>query len=336
MTIGNWTPDSGVFVIAEIGGNHGGRFDDALAMIGAAARTGVDAVKFQRYDAARLVQKDVPTMAHVQGVHRTQRERMASLEFTDAQWAALAAAAAGEGVLFLASAFDEASLDAIAPLVPAFKIASGDLTHHPLVAHAALKGKPVILSTGMADDDEIAASASLVPQERLLLMHCVSRYPTPPEEANLGAIPRLASRFGVPVGYSDHTIGSTACLAAVALGAVAIEKHFTLDKSQPIGDHKLSAEPDEMADMVARIREISRMTRPPAAARTAAELQMRSPMRRGLYASRDLPAGHVVAPGDVIALRPERGLRPERLGALVGRTLTRHVAAETPFDESDL
>ena len=330
MQIGSWTPGSGVLVIAEIGGNHNGSFELAETLVREAARTGADVVKFQRYNADRLVHKDVPTMAHVQGIHKTQRERMLSLQFSDAQWQQLAALATGLGMTFMSSAFDEASADALAPLVPAFKIASGDLTHLPLIQHVAAKGKPVIVSTGMADEAEIAAAAGAVPAGQLVLLYCVSRYPTPAGELDLVTIPWLAERFGVPVGYSDHTLGITACVAAVSLGAQVIEKHFTLDRTQPIGDHKLSSEPAEMTELVTRVREAWQMRGSVRRAPRDAEQGMRRPMRRGLHARRRLAAGAVLAAGDLIALRPEQGLSPAALDSLIGRRLTRDLDEEAP------
>lgn len=318
----------GVFVIAEIGSNHNGDYALAETLVREAAATGVDAVKFQRYNAERLVHKDIPTMAHVRGIHRTQRERMLSLQFNAEQWRALAALAAAHGVAFMASAFDEASADALDPLVRVFKIASGDLTHLPLIAHVAAKGKPLILSTGMASEDEIAAAAAVVPEGRLTLLYCVSRYPTPAAELDLQTIPWLAGRFGVPVGYSDHTLGITAAVAAVALGAVVVEKHFTIDKSQPIGDHKLSAEPAEMRQLVEAVREARAMRGEPRRQPREAEVAMRRPMRRSLHARVAIAAGTRIGPEHVAVLRPEQGLPPSEWPRVLGRVARRDIAEE--------
>jgi sialic acid synthase SpsE len=326
-------PTDGVCVIAEIGSNHNGDFALACELLRRAAAAGADVVKFQRYDAALLVHKDVPTMAHVSGIHKTQRERMHSLQFNEAQWRQLAGMASELGVGFMASGFDETSIDALDAFVPAFKIASGDLTHLPLIRHAAAKGKPVVISTGMATEDEIAAVVSCVPAERLVLMYCVSRYPTPPDELDLLTIPWMKDRFQVAIGYSDHTVGTTAAVAAVALGAVLVEKHFTLDKTQPVGDHKLSAEPDEFMHLVTGVGEAVRMRGRIRKSPRPAELTMRRPMRRGLYARKDLPAGAILTADDVIALRPEAGLPPGRLTDLIGRRLVRDVAADSVLSE---
>lgn len=336
MRIGSWTPGAGVFVIAEIGGNHNGSFEAAETLVREAARTGVDAVKFQRYNASQLIRGDVPTMAHVRGVHKTQRERMQSLQFDDAQWTRLAALSAELRIVFLSSAFDEASADALDPLVPAFKIASGDLTHLPLIRHVAAKGKPVLISTGMAAEEEIAAAAAVVPRDRLLLLYCVSRYPTPIDELDLSTIPWLSERFGVPVGYSDHAVGIAASVAAAALGAEVIERHFTLDKSQPLGDHKLSSDPQEMVELVARVREARAMRGTVRREPRESEKQMRRPMRRGVHVRRALAAGSVLTPADLIVLRPEEGVRPAAIDSVIGCRLSCDIAEEAPLSHDML
>lgn len=323
-------------VIAEIGSNHNGDFPTARRLVTEAAGAGADAVKFQVYRGERLVSADVPAMSHVRGQHRTQQERFKSLEFDPAQWRELADLARARGVLFLASVFDEASADLMEALMPAFKIASGDLTHTPLLRHVAGKGKPVILSTGMADAEEIAEALAVLPRDRVVLLHCVSRYPTPPEEVNLRAIPFLAQRFAVPVGYSDHTVGGAACIAAVALGATVIEKHFTFDRSQPLGDHKLSAEARELAEIVAAIRlteqALGRFEKDPG----AQERLMRTSLRRSLFTSRAIPAGERLTADCLMAVRPGDGIPPTRVDEVVGRRARTALAAGQKLTEGDL
>lgn len=319
------------YVIAEIGSNHNGDFEQAKTLVREGAATGADAVKFQRYNAERLVQKDIPTMAHVRGIHKTQRERMLSLQFSDAQWRELAALAGELGVAFMASAFDEASADALEPIVPAFKVASGDLTHLPLLKHVAAKGKPMIVSTGMADEHEIEAAVRAVPAGQLCLLYCVSRYPTPAADLDLLTMTWLAERFGVPVGYSDHTLGATACVAASALGAVVLEKHFTLDKTQPLGDHKLSAEPAEMKALVEQAREAHQMRGSVRRTPRESEVVMRKPMRRSLHARTAIPAGTRIGAEHLTVLRPEAGLPPSALESLIGRVAARDIAEEAPI-----
>ncbi|MBI4347585.1 MAG: N-acetylneuraminate synthase family protein [Elusimicrobia bacterium] len=333
VRIGDWRPGRRVFIIAEVGSNHNGDFAIAQKLVEAAAAAGADAVKFQHYHADRLVHRDQPALPHVQRFHRTQRERFRSLEFTNAQWAELAGLAKTRGIIFFASVFDEASADAMDPLMPAFKIASGDLTHRPLLRHVAAKGKPVVLSTGMATVDEIQDALAVVAAEQVVILHCVSRYPTPAEDANLRSIPFLAERLQVPIGYSDHTVGITACVAAAALGAVMLEKHFTFDKNQAIGDHKLSVEPAELAELVTRVREVERMLGVSAKAPGEAEQTMRTAMRRSLYACRDIPAGTPLTASDVVVLRPATGLPPAALDGLVGRVTKQPIPAAALIEE---
>lgn len=323
MRIGNLEIGKQVFIIAEVGSNHNGSFDIARQLVVEAARAGADAVKFQVYRAENLVSADLPVMSHVKGQHRTQRERFKSLEFSPSQWAELAEVAKSSEIFFFASVFDEESADAMDSLMPVFKIASGDLTHLPLLLHVAKKGKPIILSTGMATVEEITDALEALPRDQVILLHCVSRYPTPPEEVNLRAIPFLAGQFGVPVGYSDHTIGITACLGAVAMGAVAIEKHFTFDKNQPLGDHKLSADARELAEMISGIRFLEKSLGRYEKVPGEHEQRMRVYLRRSLFVSKDSPAGAILSKDCLAALRPGDGISPDRIKEIATKR-TRH------------
>jgi N-acetylneuraminate synthase/N,N'-diacetyllegionaminate synthase len=324
-----------VYVIAEIGGNHDGDFGAARELLAAAAGAGADAVKFQVYRGERLVHKDFPAMAHVRHLHSTQRARFKSLEFTADQWRELAGDARRHAVDFMASAFDEESAELIDPLVPAHKVASGEMTNLPLLRQLAATGKPVVMSTGMATYEEIDAALAVVPRDRAALLHCVSVYPTPANQANLRAITRLQARFEVPVGYSDHTVGPNACLAAVALGAAVLEKHFTFDTSKTFGDHRLSATPAEFTGIVRGAREIREELGSGEKVLSEAETRMREAMRRSLYTSRALPAGAALTERDVICLRPAVGLPPAALDGLLGRRTRRALAAEELLREED-
>lgn len=335
MRIGKVEIGRRIFIIAEVGSNHNGDFAIARQLVVEAARAGADAVKFQVYRAEKLVSRDLPVMSHVQGQHRTQRERFKSLEFSASQWAELAAVADSTGILFFASVFDEDSADLIDPFVPVFKIASGDLTHLPLLRHVAKKGKPVILSTGMATEDEIAEALDMLASEQVILLHCVSRYPTPPEEANLRSIEFMRDRFRIPVGYSDHMIGNIACVAAAAMGASVIEKHFTLDNTLPFGDHRLSATPGELATLVDSIRQVEAVRGEYKKDPGEAERRMKVPMRRSLHARTEIPKGTVLAAEHVIALRPGTDLAPKNVDRLIGRRARRTIPAETILQLED-
>ena len=224
-----------------------------------------------------------------------------------------------------------------APHMLAIKISSGDLTYHRLIRAAAATGKPVLLSTGMASLGEVAAAAGLVPAAQRVVLHCVSVYPLPDEQANLRAIPVLGEALpGAVVGYSDHTIGPEASLAAVALGARVIEKHFTLDSGQSPGDHVLSLDPAGMAALVHQIRRVEAMLGEAVKRPAPGEAEMRRMMRRGLYAARDLTGGAVLSAEDILCLRPATALDPAAAERLVGRRLTRDVRALEPIDDKAL
>lgn len=325
-----------VFVVAEVGSNHNGDFAIARQLVLDAASAGADAVKFQVYRGEKLVSPNLPVMSHVKGQHQTQRERFKSLEFSVSQWAELAELARSQGVLFFASVFDEESADAMNPFVPAFKIASGDLTHLSLLRHVANMGKLIILSTGMATVEEIASALEILPRDQVILLHCVSRYPTSPEEVNLRAIPFLAERFGVPVGYSDHTIGSTVCLGAVALGSVVIEKHFTFDKNQPLGDHSLSADAKEFAELVCAIRIVEKALGRYEKVPGEQERNMRLYLRRSLHVSRDVPAGTILDESCLMALRPGDGISPVKRNEIVGKRTKAFLPAWHKLSLTDL
>ncbi|MBI5570939.1 MAG: N-acetylneuraminate synthase family protein [Desulfomonile tiedjei] len=334
MKIGRYEIGPSVFFIAEIGSNHNGDFSLAKELVVAAARSGASAVKFQTYRAEKLVRPDVPALAHVRAQYKTQLERFRSLEFAPAQWRELAELARREGSEFFSSAFDEASADMLDDFVPAYKIASGDLTNKPLIRSLVKRNKPLILSTGMATPDEIAEAIKDIPSDRLVLLHCVSLYPTPIEKANLLSIPHLRDRFGVPIGYSDHTLGVAACLGAVALGALVIEKHFTLDKNQTIGDHKLSAEPSEFKRLVEEGSLVQKALGE--YGKPLSDGDARKPMRRSLVATRDLPAGTRLTMDMMIPLRPGDGIAPSRIDEVIGRVLTAGVKGGEPLRDEHL
>ena len=290
MKIGNHDLTKNVYIIAEIGGNHDGKPDVAELMVERAIEAGVDAVKFQTYKAETLVH---PSLRATTGPYASQLERLKNLELSDRTYERIIDRCNIVGIDFLTTPFDLDILAKFAPVMPAIKIASGDITYHKLIKAAAAYGKPVILSTGAATVNEILDAEALVPYKQCLLLHCVSLYPTPDGEANLGNF-FLGCEYH---GYSDHTVGPLACYAAVALGARIIEKHFTLDAGRTDGDHPHSLEPHQMKIMVQDIRRIEKMlgATKPAAGETDA---VRARMRRGLY-----PDGSVV--------RPFNGVEPD-------------------------
>jgi sialic acid synthase SpsE len=320
MKVGPHDLDREVLIVAEIGNNHEGDFARAEDMIWAAAAAGADAVKFQTIVPEKLVSV----------LESTRIAQLRRFQFSYDQFAALAAVARRAGVTFLSTPFDLESVAALDPLVPAFKIASGDNDFFPLIEAVARCGKPILLSTGLADLAAVARakdcieriSRDLAKHGGLVLLHCVVAYPTPAEQANLGALRDLAT-LGTTVGYSDHTLGADAAVLSVALGARVIEKHFTLDKNQSdFHDHKLSADPADMKELVRRVREAEVLLGSGGKRILSCEAAAEKRARRGIAAARDLDPGTIVSAADLIGVRPRAGLAPGAEDLLIGRRLT--------------
>jgi N,N'-diacetyllegionaminate synthase len=326
MRIGDFDTSERVFIIAEVGNNHEGDFSLATQLIHAAARSGADAVKFQ-------------TIAPEQLVSATEEARVAQLNrfaFTDTQFAQLAREARAAGVLFLSTPFYLDAVSMLDPHVPAFKIASGDNNFFALHDAIARTGKPVILSTGFADLSTIQDAVTRIAatwdsagtRSELALLHCVSSYPVPPAEANLRAIATLSASFpDATIGYSDHTIGIDAAVASVALGACIIEKHFTIDKQySDFHDHQLSADPDDLAALVTRVRAIEEMLGDGWKEVQAGEAANAIHGRRSIAAARALAPGHVITAEDLTWVRPGSGLPPGDESRIIGKSI-RHPKA---------
>ena len=323
-----------MYVVAEAGVNHDGIVDRALKLVDAAAAGGADAVKFQIFDVDRLVTEGTAKAAYqrrADGGSETQDEMLRRLQLDLRSFEAIAGRARARGVAFLASPFDEESVDVLVELgVPAIKIASPDLVNLPLVAYAAATGLPLILSTGMADLEETrgaVGAARAAGAEELVVLHCVSAYPARPEDANLAAMATLADALDVPIGFSDHTLGTAVAVAAAALGACLVEKHLTLDRTAPGPDHAASIEPREFADLVAACRAAAAAIGDGVKRPVAAELENIAFTRRSVAAAHDLPAGSVITRSSLVALRPGTGIPAASLESLVGRTLAREVPA---------
>jgi N,N'-diacetyllegionaminate synthase len=332
-----------VFVIAEAGVNHDGDLDTAIALVDAAADAGADAVKFQTFDPAALTVEEAPLADYQRerGEAGDQRRMLERLRLPDDAFARLAEHAAARGIVFLSAPFDEGSAQLLADLdVPAFKLGSGELTNLPFLARVAGYSKPMILSTGMATLEEVDAAVRTVRDagcRHLALLHCVSSYPTPIEQANLRAMDTL--RHAQPdavIGYSDHVLGLDAAVASIALGAEVLERHLTLDRNRPGPDHALSSEPGEMAELVRRVRATEAALGDGAKRPQPAEADVREVARRSLVAAQALRAGDALTADAVTAKRPAGGLSPARLPELVGRRLARDVAAGARLSDDDL
>ncbi|GAA4165624.1 N-acetylneuraminate synthase [Gryllotalpicola daejeonensis] len=335
VTIGNHqlggeTP----FVIAEAGVNHDGDVRKAHALIDVAAEAGAGSVKFQTFEAAALVAESASAAPYQQRAtgSSTQAEMLQALSLPRSAWRELSDHARERGLLFLSTPFDLGSAELLLDLeVPALKVPSGELTNVGFIRRLAELGVPLLISTGMGDADEVEAAldaAAAAPGR--ILFHCVSAYPAPVDDCNLAAIPAMAAQFDVPVGWSDHTQGSTAAIAAAALGSRVFEKHFTLDSTAPGPDHAASLEPDELASYVRDVDTAVRMLGDGRKRRMPSELENAPLVRRSWHATRDLAAGLVLGADDVIGLRPESGISVSV--DIVGRTLVRAVAAGVALD----
>ena len=318
------SPDT-VYVIAEAGVNHNGDLELARRLVDVAAQSGADAVKFQTFKAERLATVDAPK-AHYQ--HDTtggesQFAMLQRLELSQEDHHNLSAYCHRKGIAFISTPFDQESADFLAELdVPFFKVASPELTNLPLLSHIARIGKPMIVSTGASDIAEVAVAVRAIEEtgnRRLVLLHCVSNYPADPADVNLRAMHTMARAFGVPVGFSDHTLGTEVAIAAVALGACVVEKHFTLDRTMAGPDQRASLEPNELTAMVVGIRKVEKAIGHGRKVPKASEADLIETMRKSLVAARDIPAGVTMTAELMESMRPGTGLPPSVSQYIVGR-----------------
>ncbi len=315
--------DHPVFIIAEIGGNHGGRVELAREMIVAAARAGADAVKFQIFLTDRMLAARSQYYDEFKGEELSPDDFRGLKEFAEAQ-----------GIVFFATPFDLDSADVLGELeVPLFKLASGDITNLPLLGYLATFQRPIIISTGAADLDEIKAALDFARDAgatELALMQCTAAYPCPDDQINLRAIPALREKFGLPVGFSDHSLGVDLALAAVALGADFVEKHFTIDQSLPGGDNEMSILPADLAALVAGARRIQAGRGDGDKRVMPVEAPLQTAMRRSLVAAKDVPAGTVLGPEHLALKRPGDGVAPEVYFEVIGRRTKVELRADEP------
>jgi len=319
-------PEHPCFVIAEVGVNHNGSVDTALTMVDAIAKAGADCVKFQTFSADEFVNNPAETFEYVsQGkiVVESQLAMFKRLELKRTEFSRLFTRAQERGLIPLSTPMDRPAVDLLDELgVGAFKIGSDDLVHTPFLEYVASKGKPVIISTGMADLEDIERAVNTITSagnNQVCILHCVSLYPTPDAAVNLRKIPALMERFPIPVGFSDHSDGITAALGATALGAAVVEKHFTLDHDMPGPDHRFSADPQELEDLVSGIRRLERTFGDPTIVPAKGEMEMRRIARRSITAAHDLPVGHVITENDLIYQRPGTGLMPYEADKVIDR-----------------
>jgi N-acetylneuraminate synthase len=323
-------------IIAEAGVNHNGDVDMARELVRTAAHAGVDVVKFQTFKAKKLTTAQAPKAEYqmvTTGKDESQFEMLQKLELGVDDFQMLMEECRQQGILFMSTPFDEESADLLDLLgMNAFKIGSGEVTNLPLLIHIARKGKPVILSTGMSYLNEVdvaVRSIGSAGNDQLALLHCTSNYPADPAQVNLRAMHTLAQAFQVPVGFSDHTMGIEIALAAVAMGACIVEKHFTLDKSLPGPDQKASIEPLELEMMVAGIRKVESALGHGGKEPVESEADTARVARRSIVARQDILAGTSLTENNVIMMRPGTGLPSTLLPYILNRVARRDIPAGT-------
>lgn len=318
IEIGNDRP---VYIAAEIGFNHEGDILLAEKMIEAAAKTGVNAVKFQTFKASSLAMESAP---HYELIKKGE------MDLDDHK--RLVKVAEDNGLGFFSTPFCKSSVDILENLgVSAYKVASMDLTNIPLLKYIARTGKPMIVSTGMAVVSEIAEAIETIKSqgnENIILLHCVSKYPPKPEDANLNLISYLKKVFDCPIGYSDHVLGNACSIASVALGSCFVEKHFTIDKNLPGPDNVNSANTEEMKQLVSDIRTLEKVFYNSADIDNRSDRPESKLYRRGIYAKQDIPSGTILKEDMLTCVRTENGMPPKYMDVLPGKRVSRDVQKE--------
>lgn len=314
------------FIIAEAGVNHNGNVKLAKRLIDIAKDAGADAVKFQTFRAEEVVTQSAEKAQYQKettGPEESQFEMIKKLELGERDFRELFGYTQRKGLVFFSTPFDERSVDLLDELdVPAFKVGSGEITNFPLLKHIARKKKPIILSTGMSTLGEVDEALEAVRgegAEEIILLHCVSCYPAKIGDMNLRAMETLRCAFKLPVGLSDHSPGITIPIAAVALGACVIEKHFTLNRNLPGPDHRASLEPDELKQMVKTVRDVEQALGNGKKGPTKEEEENKKVVRRSIVAGVGIPKGAVITKEMLSMKRPGTGLEPKYLDAVIGR-----------------
>ena len=339
--------NSNVIIIAEAGVNHNGDYENAKKLILAASNAGADYVKFQTFKADKLVSKDAKKadyqLANSKEDGDTQYEMLKKLEMSEAWHYELIKYANTCGIKFLSTGFDEESIDFLESLnIDFFKIPSGEITNKPFIKHIASKGKPIILSTGMANLEEIREAIMVlkdngISNNKLTVLHCNTEYPTPMSDVNLKAMNLLKEEFDINIGYSDHTLGIEVPIAAVAMGAKVIEKHFTLDKRMEGPDHKASLDPDELKAMVNAIRNIEiAITGSGKKEVTQSEIKNILIARKSIHLKNFINAGDTIEENDLIMKRPGNGISPMKIDLIIGKKVAKDLPEDHMLNFKDL
>lgn len=328
-------------IIAEAGVNHNGDLGMARRLVDVAAEAGADYVKFQTFKAERLVTRAAGKAAYQQETtsgSESQFDMLRKLELDRDAHVALMAQCRARGIGFMSTPFDPESIDMLCALgVSVLKVPSGEITNLPYLRETGHRGKPIILSTGMSDLQEIAAAVTVLeqagtPRDQITVLHCTTEYPTPMTDVNLRAMLTIRDALGVAVGYSDHTPGIEVAVAAVALGASVIEKHFTLDRNLPGPDHQASLEPAELGAMIAAIRNIEHALGDGVKRPSAGEQLNMAAARKSLVAARAIRAGETFSAENLAVKRPGTGVSPMRWDTVIGRPAPRDFAADESIE----
>ena len=332
------------YVIAEIGSNHNGDIPLAKQLIDEAKRRGADAVKFQSWSEKTLVSKGEyernTEYADKKRHFGTLKEMVDAYQFTPEQHYEIATYCKNKDIHFMSSAFSNEEVDLLKDIgVPAIKIASMDVTYPKLLKHAAKSGIPIILSTGLSSLDEVANAVNILQDngcKELVLLHCISIYPPDYKDIHLNNMKMLETAFNVPIGFSDHTIGTAIPLAAVALGACVIEKHFTLDKDMAGWDHWISADPEELEVICQESKNVFESLGSSVRTVSEAELEKRERFRRCIVLKTALKAGHILTLDDLDYKRPGTGISPTDAPYIVGRVLKHDLEEDHQLSWADL
>ena len=326
------------FIIAEAGINHNGSVDLAKELIAVAKDAGADAVKFQTFTTDGLLSKNIVVPKHV-GSRESLFETIKELELSEEEHYELSEYCNQKGIIFMSTPLDIKSVDLLDDIgVPVFKIASCDLDNLPLLKYIAKKRRPIILSTGMGTISEVGEAVEVIQSngnDDMILLHCVSAYPPKAEDVNLRAINTLRDAFKLPVGYSDHTIGITIPLAAVAMGAKVIEKHFTLDKTMEGPDHAVSADPVDLKSLVSGIRELEKSFGTGVKAPSKDEIEMKKAFRKSIVAALNIKKGETITPKMLSIKRPGRGISPKYFDFIVGKTAKMDIKSDDLITMAD-
>lgn len=321
---------SKVFIIAEAGVNHNGDIDNAKKLIDVAAKAGADAVKFQTFKAEKIVCKNAEKaeyQKHTTGKEENQFTMLKKLELTEEMHNELRAYCLKRNIMFLSTPFDLDSIDYLDKEgVQIMKIPSGEITNYPYLVKMAKTGKPIVLSTGMSEMNEVEEAVAILREngaKEITVLHCNTEYPTPYADVNLKAMMTLKERLNLKVGYSDHTMGIEVPIAAVAMGATVIEKHFTLNKNMEGPDHKASLEPEELETMIRAIRNIENALGEGIKSPSFSEKKNISIVRKSIVAKKAILKGEVFAEDNLTVKRPGTGISPMRWNEIIGKIASR-------------